>query len=351
MDTIYPGKNMMPETSSSEKKKIQNLSALVILLVGLFVGSLLVDFVQLALQSGFSRSVIKEYDLLQVSGKTWVAYYEPKVSVQVLSDRTCDVCDPSEALLWLRRVIPTLEATKVDISSAQGERLRDQFHLTSMPALVFSKNVTDTNFYIQASSLFTENEGKYFFDMGKIGLPVGKYLQTPEIEDDDIVIGERNAQVKIVEFSDSQCAYCKTFQSDLNKVLKEYAGKVVFVFKHLPLSSHLQSENAALSASCAYAQGKFPIYSEHLFAKQDEWGKTTGTQKFTEYAWRFGLNGRVFAECLNTKKYAEKVALDKSEALHFSLSGTPATFINDVFIEGAVSREDLRKIIEQELAK
>lgn len=350
MDTIYPEKQVVSETSE-HKKKVQNLSALVIILLGLFFGSLFVDFVQLAFQSGFSRSVIKEYDLLTIAGKTWVAYYEPKVSVEVVSDTNCEVCDPSEALLWLRRVIPTLEAVKVDIDSQTGKHLKEQFQLVSLPALIFSRSVTDTHFYTQASSLFRENEGKYFFDMGKIGLPVGKYLITPEISDEDIVIGDRNAKVKIIEFSDFECTYCKQFQSDMNAVLKEYGTDVVFVFKHLPLSSHLQSENASLSASCAFEQGKFEIYSNNLFAKQDEWKKTTGTQKFKDYAWRLGMDGRIFAKCIDTKKYQEKVTSDRDLALRLSLVGTPATFINEVFVEGAVSKEDLRTVIEQELAK
>ncbi len=351
MDIIYPEKNTLSKISSNDKKKIQNLSALSILLFGLFIGSLFVDFVQLVLQRGFSRSVVKEYDLLKMSGKTWVAYYEPKISVQVVSDASCDECNPNEALLWLRRVIPTIEAVKVESDSLEGEKLRKQFQLTSIPALIFSSNVTDTHFYSQASSLFQEKDGRYFFDMGKIGLPVGRYLDTPSIEDDDIVVGEKSAPVKIIEFSDFQCSYCKTFQSDMNAVLKEYPGKIVFVFKHLPLSSHSQSENAALSASCAYDQGKFPVYSEYLFMKQDEWGKTTGTQKFKDYAWRLGLDGRSFAKCLDTKKYEEKILLNKNEAFHFSLSGTPTTFINNVFIEGAVKKEDLKNIIDQELEK
>lgn len=351
MEKLYEEEKQSSKKENSEKKKIQNLSALVILLLGLFIGSLIVDFVQLALQKGFSRSVIKEYDLLSMAGKTWVAYYEPKVSVQVVSDTQCDACDPHEALLWLRRVIPTLEAVKVDIDSLSGRRLQEQFHLTSLPALIFSHNVTDTNFYTQASSLFEEKEGKYFFDMGKIGLPVGRYLTTPEISDEDIVIGDKSAPVKIIEFSDFQCSYCKQFQSDMSAVLKEYGDNVVLVFKHLPLSSHAQSENASLSASCAYEQGKFPSYSEYLFLKQNEWKATIGTQKFKDYAWRLGLNGRTFSQCLDTKKYKDKIESDKNTALQFSLAGAPATFINTVFVEGAVSKEDLRRLIDQELAK
>lgn len=348
MDTFYPKEN---ETTEKNEGKIKNLVALGILLTGLFIGSLFVDFAQLMTGSGFSQSVVEEYDLLQTGGKTWVAYKEPKVSVRVITDESCAQCDPREALVWLRRVMPTIEASSVESASPQGMQLIEQMHIVSLPAFIFSREVTSTDFYSQASSLFREEEGKYFFDMGKIGLSIGKYLTLPEVNDDDSMSGPRDARVTIIEFSDFQCAYCKTFQSDLNLVLKEYAGKVLFVYKHLPLSSHAQAENASLASLCANEQGKFQVYADYLFAKQDEWGKTAGTQKFKDYSWRTGLNGRTFAKCLDTKKYQNKVQSDRAEANKFSLTGTPSTFINGVFLSGAVTKDVLKQVIDEELAK
>ncbi len=348
MDTFYPEKNI---SEKKESVKVKNISALAIILFGLFIGSLFVDFAQLMTGSGFSRSIVKQYNLLQTGGKVWVAYDEPKVNVQVVTDSTCTECDPSEALVWLRRVMPTIEASPIESTSDTGKSLIERFSIVSLPALIFSENVTNTDFYTQASSLFTIESGKYFFDMGKIGLPVGKYLKLPEVRDDDITSGPKDAKVKIIEFSDFQCTYCKTFQSDLNTVLKEYAGKVFFVYKHLPLSLHLQANNAALAVSCADEQGKFQVYADNLFARQDEWGKTTGTQKFKDYSWRFGLDGRAFAKCLDTKKYQEQVDADKAEAGKFFITGTPGTFINGTFLSGAVGRDVLKQVIDAELAK
>jgi len=354
-DTIVLSMNTFySEENASEKKgsvKVKNISALAILLFGLFIGSLFVDFVQLMMGRGFSRSVVKQYDLLQTGGKVWVAYGEPKVNVQIVTDDTCTECDPSEALVWLRRVMPTIEASPIESTSDTGKLLIERFGIVSLPALIFSESVTDTDFYAQASSLFAIENGKYFFDMGKIGLPVGKYLKLPEVGDDDITSGPKDAKVRIIEFSDFQCTYCKTFQSDLNTVLKGYAGTVLFVYKHLPLSLHLQANNAALAASCADEQGKFQVYADNLFARQDEWGKTTGTQKFKDYSWRFGLDGRAFAKCLDTKKYQEKVNADKSEAENFFITGTPGTFINSTFLSGAIGKDALKQVIDAELAK
>lgn len=337
--------------SRTDKQKAKNLSALVIILAGLFVGSLFVDFVQLALGRGFSGGAIKKHDLLEAGGRTWVAYDDPKVTVQVLTEKDCSACDPSEALVWLRRVVPTLEAAPIESVSETGRFLIERFRITSLPAFIFSGSVADTGFYAQASSLFDAEDGRYFFDMGKIGLPAGKYLKLPNIDDTDIAIGPKDAPVTIIEYSDFQCPYCKVFQADLNKVLKEYEGKILFVYKHLPLSFHPQAQNAALAASCADEQGKFQAYADNLFARQDEWSKTVGTRRFKDYSWRFGMNGREFAKCLDTKRYQAKVDADMAEAASFAISGTPGTFVNGTFFPGAVGYDVLKQAIDTELAR
>lgn len=348
METLFPDKTEKMET---DKQRVKNLTALSILLAGLFLGSLFVDFAQLLTGRGFSRGAVKNYDLLETGGKTWVAFNDPKVTVQIVTDKNCTECNPDEALLWLRRVVPTLEVSSIERDSYLGKLLIERFDILSLPAFIFSDSVAQTDFYAQASSLFVGERESYFFDMGKIGLPVGEYLKLPEISDKDIAIGDKDAKVKIIEFSDFQCPYCKVFQTNLNQVRKEYAGKILFVYKHLPLSIHPQAENAALAVSCANEQRKFQAYADNLFARQDEWAKTIGTQKFKDYSWRFGMNGRDFAKCLDTKKYQDKVDADRAEAASFSLSGTPGTFVNGTFLPGAVGVEVLKAAIDAELAK
>lgn len=332
-------------------KRVQNLTALAVVLGGLFVGSLFVDFVQLATGQGFSLLATRNHNVLETSGKTWVGYGDPLVKLQVITDENCSSCDPSEALVWLRRVLPTLEATKVNVSDPAGQALIAHFSLTTLPTFIFSKDILHTSFYSQASSLFAEAEGRYFFDMAKIGLPVGKYLTLPEVADNEIVFGPRDAKVTVIEFSDFQCPYCKTFHQDLMTTLKTYGDQVRFVYKNLPLSFHPQAESAALASLCAREQGKFALYADYLFTKQDEWAKTKDTQKFKDYAWWLRLDGRKFSQCLDQKKYADTVKADKEEATRFAVSATPGTFINSTFLNGAVSALDIRHAIDQELAK
>ncbi|MDP2837942.1 MAG: thioredoxin domain-containing protein [Candidatus Moranbacteria bacterium] len=335
----------------SKKSHSKNLFALCIIFGGLFLGSLFIDLVQLISGEGFSPWATRNHNVLETTGKTWVGYGDPKVTLQVITDKDCTACDPSEALVWLRRVVPTIEVTRIDMNDELGKQLAERSGVVTIPAFIFSKDILHTSFYSQASSLFQPRDGRYFFDMSKIGLPAGRYLKLPTVGENAIVSGPQDAKVTIVEFSDFECPYCKTFHKDLKQVAAAYGDQVRLVYKHLPLSFHVQAENAAIAAQCANEQGKFDIYADYLFTKQTEWSKTSGLQKFKDYAWWLKLDFRAFSSCLDSEKYKDKVAKDKEEAANLLISATPATFVGGTFLDGAVTADDIKQAIEAELAK
>jgi protein-disulfide isomerase len=338
--------------AAASSKKIQNLVAGIILLAGLFLGSLFVDIAQLVKGSGFSESVVKKVNVLEAGGKTWVAYSDPIVRLDVVTDTTCEKCAPDQALVWLRRIMPTLVANQVDYNTEQGKALIAKANVISLPAFIFSDAVTKTDMYAQAQTLFTkQDDTHYVLSTEQLGMPAGKLLSLPEIKDGDIQIGNKDAKVKIVEYSDFQCPYCRLLHPAMQQVLKDYKDSVLFSYKEFPLSFHPQANNAALAAECANEQGKFTEYGDNLFTKQDEWTKTDGTQKFKDYAVKFGMNAKQFNDCLDSKKYQDKIDADTAEGKKFGVTGTPGTFINAQFIGGAVSVDELKKDIDAELAK
>jgi len=345
------------ETAETEKvkdtnsKKIKNLISAVIILAGLFVGSLFVDVVQLVKGNGFSEKNLQKGEIFEAGGKTWVAYDEPIVNVKVVSDETCDKCDPSEALVWLRRMVPTISAQKVDYAGTEGQALKEQFGIKTLPAFIFSDAITRTNFYAQAQILFDKKDNLFSLKTQELGLSPGKYLDLPELKDGDAVLGKSDAKVKIFLFSDFQCPYCKMFWKTVRDTMKLYPDQAALVFKHLPLSFHNQAENAALAGACAQEQDKFWDYADKLYASQSEWSNATGTQKFKDYARDIKMNTAQFNKCLDDKKYQSKIDADKNEANNFGISGTPAIFINSQFKNGVVSADDLKAAIEEELKK
>jgi len=332
-------------------KKIKNLISAVILLSGLFVGSIFVDVAQLVKGGGFSKKSLNSTDVFEADGKTWVAYQEPGVSVKVVSDENCEACDPSEALVWMRKVMPTVSAERIAYDSEEGIILQEKFGLKSIPAFIFDDKVAETDFYSQAQVLFDQKNDGYLFNIQELGLAPGKFLATPEVQDDDPMLGNKEADTKLIVFSDFQCPYSKIFQSALRANEKNYSDQMTFVFKYLPLSFHTQGNNSALAAECANEQGKFWEYADYLFNRQNAWGATEGTNIFKSYAANLGLNYNQFSQCLDSEKYQAKIDADVAEATSFGISGTPAVFVGDQFKNGAMNADQLKSLIDSELNK
>jgi len=335
-----------------QDKKIKNLISLAILLGGLFVGSLFVDVAQLFKGSGFSQKNLNKSEIFEADGKVWVAYNDPAVSVKVISDDACAECDPAEVLVWFRRVLPTISTEKIAYDSQEGKDLIEKNGIKTLPAFIFNQEVIKTEFYSQAQVLFAEKNGVYVLNTQELGLNPGKYVNTPSVKEVDAKIGKADSNVKVVVFSDFQCPYCKTFWGSLREIIKGYEDKAVFVYKHLPLDSiHPQANDAALASACATEQGKFWEYGDKLYATQADWSKQTGTQKFKEYARTLKLDAAQFNKCLDDKKFQDAINADKDEAMSFGISGTPAIFINSQFRNGVVSVDEMKTMIEEELAK
>ncbi|NCU41099.1 MAG: DsbA family protein [Candidatus Moranbacteria bacterium] len=340
-------------SNNEEKSFLKNIVSVLIIVAGLFFGSIFVDIIQLVSGQGISQKILGESDVFESGEKTWVAFDESIVRVSVLTDQECEECDPSQALLFLRRYMPTMLAKEISISSDEGKKLIEQEKVKTLPAFIFEADVKDTSFYLQASQLFEANESQSLFslDIAQLGLPVGKYLVLPEIKENDIVVGAKDALITLVEFSDFECPYCRVLHPTIGQALEEFDGKIRFVYKHLPLSFHPQAENAALASECANEQGKFMDYADILFEKQEEWSGTEGTALFKRYAVNARLKAGEFNTCLDSQRYKEKVASDSQQAQEFGISGTPGMFVGGQFLGGAAQYETLQAMIVSELEK
>jgi len=333
-----------------KEKKIKNLISLAILLTGLLLGSVFVDVIQLVKGSGVSQKALNETDAFELNGKTWVAYSEPNVKVSVITDDNCEECQPDEVLLWLRRMFPTLLSSKISYDSTEGEKMLTDAGVKSIPVFAFSPEVENTDFYDQAQVLFDKKGDYYILNTAQLGAPVGKYTEIPEIKETNIKVGNEDSKIKLIVFSDFQCPYSNAFNDTVQKVLGEYKDQVLYVFKQLPLTSlHPKAVDAALASECANEQGGFLNYSNKLFENQKEWGTSEGTQNFKTYARQIGLDTVQFNNCLDEKKYQERVEEGLQEAEEFGISGTPAVFINDQFKSGAAGYEAIKEIIDGEL--
>jgi protein-disulfide isomerase len=172
------------------------------------------------------------------------------------------------------------------------------------------------------------------------------------------ILGNEDAKVTVVEFSDFQCPFCKSlFDESLAQIKSEYVdtGKVKFAYRHYPLTDiHPNAQKSAEASECANEQGNFWGYHDELFKNQDEWGSLSATaalEKYVEYANNLGLNGEALRECVNSGEMAEKVNEDLDAGSAVGVNGTPATFVNGYLVSGAVPFSEFKTLIDQELAK
>ena len=179
--------------------------------------------------------------------------------------------------------------------------------------------------------------------------------------DNDPIIGNPDAPITIIEFSDFQCPFCARFHiQTLPLILEEYIeqGKVKLVFRDFPIQSiHPNALPASIAAECANEQGKFKEMHDMLFDNQNEWNKqdtVDALSSFSQYATNIQLEQETFDSCLTNGKYIEEIKKDLDDGRDYGVSGTPGFFVgNDeigyVELKGAQPFESFKKIIDAQL--
>lgn len=183
--------------------------------------------------------------------------------------------------------------------------------------------------------------------------------QVVEVENGKLpILGDENAKVTIVEFSDFQCPFCKRYIDETHEQLKEKyidTGKVKFAFRHYPLTSiHPNAQIAHEASECANEQGKFWEYHDLIFAQQDTWSPQTladATTSLVGYAGELSLNTDQFQSCVESEKYKQVVLDDLEAGSQVQVDGTPAFFVNGYRLVGAQPFSEFERVIEEELNK
>ncbi len=179
--------------------------------------------------------------------------------------------------------------------------------------------------------------------------------RTPDVESvygkNDPVIGNPQAKVTIVEYSDFQCPACRLAHGIVKKVLQEYGDSVRLVYNDFPLVKlHANAFLAAEAAQCANSQGKFGEYHDLLFEEQDIWSpQSDPLPQFLDYAKITGVNLEQFSRCLENHETRKSVKEDMKEGEKLRIRSTPTFFINNARLVGPRSLESFKREIDAQL--
>ena len=162
----------------------------------------------------------------------------------------------------------------------------------------------------------------------------------------DVFVGDPKAPVTLMEYGDYESEACAKVNEVVDRLLKEFPGKVRFNFRHFPLTKIHQHAMKAAEASLGAAQeGKFWEMHSMLF----EHRRRLGAISLREYAKDVGVVNKKFLDNLVNSTYGWQVRSDLLEGLNKGVRDVPAFFINGVLFEGKPTFDNLRKGIEAAL--
>lgn len=168
--------------------------------------------------------------------------------------------------------------------------------------------------------------------------------------------GSKNVRYVWVEYSDLECPFCKKNHPDLQKLLKEYEGKIAWVYRHYPLPFHPKAQKSAEAVECAADLGgndAFWKMTDLVFEKMPDMQLTD----LPLVAVEAGLEENAFKSCLDGNKFEQKVKDQLNEGNQAGVRATPTGVIYDMktgktqAVEGAYPYDSLKQSLETFMAK
>ena len=158
------------------------------------------------------------------------------------------------------------------------------------------------------------------------------YIKTVPVSNLEIhTRGNKDAPLKIAEYSDFQCPACQYWFVKVKEAEAQYGDKFQLEFHHLPLRSiHPNAQIAAQAAEAAGRQGKFWEMHDLLFERQKEWSQSFKPESlFKQYAKSLGLDERRFAYDMESDEVKDFVNKQRDDAVASGIELSTPTFILD----------------------
>lgn len=163
--------------------------------------------------------------------------------------------------------------------------------------------------------------------------------------DQSPVLGNKNAAVTLVVFSEFQCPFCNRIRPTIAELQKKFGDDLRVVYKHNPLDFHPRAEPAARAAIAAQNQNKFWEFHDLLFDNMSDLSDAA----FERHAEALGLNMAKFKEDMASADTAARVAADVALGQRVKAQGTPHSFVNGRRVRGAQPLAAFEKIVQEEL--
>ena len=177
------------------------------------------------------------------------------------------------------------------------------------------------------------------------------------IDANDHILGSPKARILLVEYSDTECPFCKNFHGTMLSIMQEYGkdGRVAWVYRHFPIAElHSKAPKEAEALECAADLGgnsKFWDYANKLYEITPS-NNNLDPKELTNVATAVGLSSTAFNTCLNSGQFTPRVNFDIKNANDLGVPGTPYSVMMDTKtnqyypIEGAYPYAQLKSAID-----
>ena len=177
------------------------------------------------------------------------------------------------------------------------------------------------------------------------------------IDANDHILGSSKARVLVVEYSDTECPYCKVFHNTMNSIMQEYGkdGQVAWVYRHFPIAQlHAKAFKESQATECAAVLGGNSKFREYINKVYEVTPSNDGLdpKELTNIATQVGLSSTAFNTCLESGEFDAKIRADMQNAQELDAGGTPYSLIVDTKnneyypIKGAYPYAQVKQVID-----
>jgi|AntRauTorcE11897_2_1112592.scaffolds.fasta_scaffold11401_2 protein-disulfide isomerase len=152
------------------------------------------------------------------------------------------------------------------------------------------------------------------------------------VSEDDYILGNPNAPIVMIEYSDYDCPFCKQFHTTMHQILDEYGvtGRLAWVYRQFPLVDlHPNATSLSEAALCVGDIGgnsAFWTFSDIIFESR-EGSEFTNITKLPEFAVAAGVDKALFNDCVASDRMLDALKADMADGLAAGAQGTPYTVI------------------------
>lgn len=195
-----------------------------------------------------------------------------------------------------------------------------------------------------------------------IAVPKGDPQAVRPVSPEDHLLGNPQAPVTVITYSDIDCEYCKDFQQTMAQVMTEYGptGQVAWVFRHFPLLDvHAYALSHANAAECVASIGGEETFWRFIdlvqaYAPNENEFEPEGYPLVLE---QLGIPQASFDQCMTAQTFSKKVEADFGNALDTGADSAPYVVIlikgqeKPITIEGGVPYTALKKLLDESISK